>query len=97
MTVFEFPFRTGKVVIDYEKCRDCESYACVDACARFGGNLFKVEDGKPVLIPTIEETPRRCIEDLTCELYCQSHGNKGLEIVLDMFGLDEYRQKVRLG
>ena len=96
MTVFEFPFRTGKVIIDYEKCRDCESYACVNACAKFGGNLFKVEDNKPVLIPAIEETPRRCIEDLTCELYCQSDGNKGLTIVLDMFGLNEYRQKIGL-
>ena len=96
MTVFEFPFRTGKVVIDYEKCRDCESYACVNACARFGGDLLKVEDGKPALIPTIEETPRRCIEDLTCEIYCQADGNKGLKIVLDMFGLDEYRKKIGL-
>ena len=96
MAIFEFQFRTGKVIIDYEKCRGCESYACVDACARFGGSLFEVKDGKPVLIQTPEEAQRRCIEDLTCELYCQSHGNKGLEIVLDMFGLNEYRQKIRL-
>ena len=96
MAVFEFQFRTGKVIIDYEKCRSCESYACVDACARLGGNLFEVEDGKPVLIQTPGEAQRRCIEDLTYELYCQSHGNKGLEIVLDMFGLNEYRQKIRL-
>jgi len=46
---------------------------------------------------TQEEVQRRCIEDLTCELYCQARGNKGLEIFLDMFGLDEYRQKVGLG
>ena len=96
MAIFEFPFRTGKVTIDYEKCRSCESYACVDACARFGGNLFKIEDDKPVLIHNIEESGRRCIEDLTCELYCQAEGNKGLEIILDMFGLNEYRKKIGL-
>jgi len=96
MAIFEFPFRTGKVTIDYERCRSCESYACIDACARFGGNLFRVEDGKPVLIQTPEEAKRHCIEDLTCELYCQAEGNKGLEIILDMFGLNEYRQKIGL-
>ena len=96
MADLEFQFRTGKVTIDYEKCRGCESYACVDACARFGGNLFKVQDGKPVLIQNPEEAQRRCIEDLACELYCQSRGNKGLRIILDMFGLNEYRQKIGL-
>ena len=96
MTVYGFPFRTGKTVIDYEKCKDCESYACVKACSLFGTNLFRVEDGKPVLIPSQEEAGRRCSEDLSCELYCQAYGNKGLKIVLDMFGLDEYRNKIGL-
>lgn len=96
MAGLEFPFRTGKVTIDYEKCRDCESYACVEACGKFGGNLFKIEDGRPVLIQSGEESGRRCIEDLACELYCQDNGNKGLTLVLDMFGLDEYRQKIGL-
>ena len=94
--LFELPFRTGKVVIDYDKCLDCESYACVKACSLFGGNLLRVEDGRPVLIPTAEEAKRRCIEDLACELYCQTYGNKGLRIVLDMFGLDEYRERIGL-
>jgi len=96
MATLEFPFRTGKVTIDLDRCRDCESYACVDACARFGGTLFKEENGLPALIPSVEEAGRRCIEDLACELYCQSDGNKGLRITLDMFGLEEYREKVGL-
>jgi|GEM_PF-197483 len=96
MASLEFPFRTGKVTIDLEKCRGCETHACVDACARFGGSLFKVEDSVPALIPTAEEAGRRCIEDLACELYCQDNGNKGLRITLDMFGLDEYRKKIGL-
>lgn len=96
MAVYEFPFRTGKVMIDNEKCQSCESYACIKACSLFGGNLLRIQDGKPVLIPSPEEAKRRCIEDLTCELYCQAYGNKGLKIVLDMFGLDEYRHKIGL-
>jgi len=97
MAIYEFPFRTGKVTIDHEKCSSCESYACVEACARFGGDLFKIEDGKPILNMAQEEVQRRCIEDLTCELYCQAKGNKGLEIFLDMFALNEYRQKIGMG
>ena len=97
MAVYEFSFRTGKVMIDYEKCKDCENYACVKACSLFGGNLFRIQYGKPVLISSLEEVKRRCIEDLTCELYCQAYGNKGLNIFLDMFGLEEYRRKIGLG
>ncbi len=89
MVAFEFPFRTGKVIIDYEKCRSCETYVCVKACSLFGGNLFRIEDGKPALIASPEEAGRRCIEDLTCELYCQDYGNKGLKIILDSLDLDK--------
>lgn len=94
MAVYEFPFATGKVTVDYEQCRDCESYACVKACSLFGRAILRVEDGKPVLIS--EDANKRCIEDLTCELYCQAYGNRGLNIVLDTFGLEEYRHKIGL-
>jgi len=93
MADLEFNFRTGKVTIDYRKCKTCKSYACVKACSLFGTNLYRLEKGKPVLMSSPEETGRRCIEDLTCELYCHSHGNKGLTIDLDMFGLEDYRKK----
>ena len=92
MAIYEFPFTTGKVTVDYEKCKDCENYACVKACSLFGRAILRVEDGKPVLIS--EDANKRCIEDLTCELYCQAYGNKGLSIVLDTFGLEAYRQKI---
>ncbi|MCK5228740.1 MAG: hypothetical protein KAR13_00645 [Desulfobulbaceae bacterium] len=92
MTNYEFAFTTGKVTIDYGLCKDCESYACVKACSLFGRAILRIEEGRPVLIS--EDAPKRCIEDLTCELYCRSHGNKGLQITLDMFGLEEYRKKL---
>ena len=94
MAIYEFPFTTGKVTVDYEKCKDCENYACVKACSLFGRAILRVEDGKPVLIS--EDANKRCIEDLTCELYCQAYGSKGLSIVLDTFGLEAYRQKIGL-
>lgn len=94
MAIYEFPFITGKVTIDYEKCKDCENYACVKACSLFGRAILRVEDGKPVLIS--EDANKRCIEDLTCELYCKTYGNRGLNIILDMFGLEAYRHKIEL-
>jgi hypothetical protein len=94
MPGLEFSFRTGKITIDYMKCAACTTKACIDACKKFGTTLYKLEGGNPVLIYSLEETGRRCIEDLACEIYCQSQGNKGLTIRLEMFGLDEYRKKV---
>ena len=94
MAIYEFAFATGKVTIDYQKCKDCENYACVKACSLFGRSILRVEDGKPVLIS--QDANKLCIEDLCCELYCQTHGNKGLKMSLDMFGLDEYKRKIGL-
>ena len=94
MAIYEFPFATGKVTINYDKCRNCENYACVKACSLFGRAVLRVEDGKPALIN--KDANKQCIEDLGCELYCQTYGNKGLNIFLDMFGLEEYRQKIGL-
>ncbi|MDD5287525.1 MAG: ferredoxin family protein [Dehalococcoidales bacterium] len=97
MNGLEFAFRTGKISIDYEKCVRCTTHICIESCKKYGTTLYKLEKGNPVLIYSLDETQRRCIEDLSCELHCQSQGNKGLIMHLDMFGLDEYRKKVGLG
>ena len=91
MAIYEFPFATGRIEIDHERCRGCRSYACVKACSLFGRSILRLEDGLPVLVSP--EANRQCAEDLSCELYCQAYGNKGLCIILDMFGLDEYRRR----
>ncbi len=91
---YAFSFATGKVSIDYEKCKDCHSFACVKACSLFGRAILRIEDNKPVLVS--EDANKRCVEDLACEIYCQDYGNKGLKIWLDMFGLEDYRQEVGL-
>ncbi len=95
MADYEFSFTTGRVNIDHEKCRDCASFACVKACSLFGRAILRIENGKPVLIS--KDAHKRCIEDLGCELYCRDYGNNGLKITLDMFGLDEYRDKMGPG
>lgn len=95
MTIYQFPFATGKIAIDYDKCQNCENFACVKACSLFGRAILRITDGKPALIS--EDANQRCIEDLACELYCQTYGNKGLSITLDMFGLEEYRHKIGPG
>jgi hypothetical protein len=89
MAGFEFEFRTGKVIIDYDQCKNCTSYACVKADSIFGTNILSIQNGRPALVTTTEEAKRRCNECLGCEIYCQSYGNKGIKIVLDMFGLEK--------
>lgn len=94
MSMYEFAFATGKVTIDYEKCRECKSYACIKACSLFGRAILRIENGKPVL--TSKDANNRCIEDLSCDLYCKAYGNKGLVIWLNKFGLEAYREKPEL-
>ena len=89
MAVFEFSFRTGKVIIDYEKCKECDTYACVKADSLFGTGILRIQNGQPTLVSTPEEAARRCNECLGCELYCQVYGKGGCTIVLDPLGLDE--------
>jgi hypothetical protein len=90
---YRFRFRTGEVIIDYEKCRKCDTYACIKADSLFGRNVLRIHDGKPQLATSFEDAERICNECLACELYCQAYGNKGLIIKLDMFSLDEYKKK----
>lgn len=95
-TPYEFSFRTGRVLIDHEKCARCKSYACVKACSLFGRGILRIQDGLPVLTTTQEEARRLCIESLSCELYCRAYGNKGLRMILDDFGLEEFRHRTGL-
>ena len=96
MDKLEFNSRTVKISVDYAKCATCKTKNCIEACKKFGTTLFKLEGENPVLVYSEEETQRRCIEDLACEIYCQSQGKKGLVIHLEMFGLNSYRKKVGL-
>ncbi len=91
MDELKFNFQTGSIKIDYTKCKTCNSFGCVKACSLFGRNLFRIEDGKPVLVCPPEEARRLCNECLACEFYCKQFGKNALEIYLDMFGIDNSR------
>jgi len=94
--LYTFPFRTGLVTIDHNKCARCKNYACIKADSLFGTGLLRVRDGKPVLTTTSDEAKRLCSECLACEIYCEAYGNAGLRIKLDMLGLDEYRSRLKM-
>ncbi len=95
-SAISFAFRTGKITINLENCARCVDHPCINACRLYGAGLFQLTGANFGLIHDIEETGRRCIEDLACEIYCHRNGNQGLEIHLDMFGLEAYREKIGL-
>lgn len=90
--LYEFRSMTGRVLFDHKICLDCESKACIDACAP---QILKLENEKPVLAITEDEAAKgKCTECLACELECYFHGNKGCYVELPIAGLNEYRERV---
>jgi len=93
MSVLEFEVRSGGTIrIDLEKCRACETKACVKICNTTGmGAILELKDGVPALKFTLEEVKRgACTEDLGCELDCELYGNKAIVVSLPLPELDEY-------
>lgn len=93
MSVLEFEVRSGGTIrIDLDKCRACETKACVKICNSIGmGQILELKDGVPALKPTLEEVKRgACTEDLACELDCELYGKKAIVITLPLPKLDEY-------
>lgn len=88
----QFESLTGKVVIDYSICDDCDRYECVKACSLYGRGILRVQDGRPVLTISQDEAKRRCIECLACEIQCLLKANGAIKIELPIMGLDEYRR-----
>lgn len=93
MSVLEFEVRSGGTIrIDLDKCRACETKACVKICNSTGmGQILELKDGVPALKPTLEEVKRgACTEDLACELDCELYGEKAIVITLPLPELDQY-------
>ncbi len=92
--MYEFEFRTGKVSIDHNKCRQCTSFACVKACSLYGRGILRVQNKKPVLSPDPEDVKKGlCIEDLSCEYECSFRGRKALKITLPIQRLEKGRSR----
>jgi len=92
--MYAFEFRTGRVSIDSAKCAGCPTFACVKACSLYGSGILRVEGGRPALSIPLEETRRRCLECLACEVGCWLQGRQAVTISLPMAGLEEYRRGV---
>lgn len=89
--VLEFNLMTGKIAIDLDKCRVCESKACVPSCTF---KIFKI-DGHAIALNMDREkiTKGGCTECLACELECELKGKGGLKIDLPMPEFDKYMEK----
>lgn len=93
MRALEFEVRSGGTIrIDLEKCKSCETKACVKMCNATGmGQILELKDGVPALKHSLEEVKRgACTEDLGCELDCELYGNKAIVINLPVPKLDDY-------
>ena len=92
--LYAFRFRTGRVLVDYDKCADCRNYACIKADSLFGTSVMRIRDRRPVLAVGEDDAHRICNECLTCEIYCQLYGNNGLRIELGSFRVDIRNQTI---
>jgi hypothetical protein len=83
MHPYTFRFRTGEIIIDYEKCATCDNYACIKADSLFGTGVLRICNRRPTLATSLDDAQRICNECLACELYCKFYGKGGLQIELD--------------
>jgi ferredoxin len=88
----EFQEQTIKVVVDENKCKTCESKACIAACKTYARGMLVLKDG---VYPVVEGDPKRLgTECLACEYECWLRGNGAITIEAPVPQLEEYRQKL---
>ena len=87
-----FEEKTIKVIIDEEKCLNCTTHACIDACKKYARGILVLKDGKPGLGGDLEFGKKRGTECLACEYECWFRGNSAITIEAPILGLDEYRK-----
>ncbi len=86
-----FETLTGRIFIDHQKCPNCQTKGCVEACSP---GILKIEEGKAVLsIPLVEAKKGKCTECLACEIYCKFHEQDAVFIYLPIPGLKDYRAR----
>ena len=93
----EFEERTIKIIIDTDKCSDCTSKACIDACKVYSRGILQLVDGKPsVSHLSADELKRKGTECLACEYECWQRGNNAIRIDVPIKGLSDYLKKRNL-
>jgi succinyl-CoA synthetase beta subunit len=89
---YSFETMTGRIFLDHQKCENCRTKGCIEACR---AQILKLEEGKPVLsIPLVEAKKGKCTECLACEIFCKFHEQDAVTIYLPIPGLKEYRDKL---
>jgi succinyl-CoA synthetase beta subunit len=87
---YSFDTFTGRIHIDHQKCTDCLTKGCVEACQL---DVLKLENGHPVLSISPEDAKKgKCTECLACEIYCHFNEQDAIIIHLPIPGLKEYRE-----
>lgn len=91
--ILEFEIMTGRIVIDLERCEECETKACIEACS---SNIFRRE-GHRVALNMARDLIKKggCTETMACELECQLRGRGGLRVILPMPEYDRFIEEVR--
>ena len=94
--MIEFETRTGKIVIDEQKCQKCTTFACVQACSLYNGALYRInfKEHKPDLAHNKDDMKRRCTECLACEQECLIKGQDAIIISLPMPELDKFKMGI---
>lgn len=89
---YVFSTMTGSVIINDQRCAECPTHPCLEACSP---QILGLVEGKIRLTISTEEAQKgKCTECLACEIACRFHGKQGLFLWLPIPGLKEYRQKL---
>jgi hypothetical protein len=89
--MYSFDTRTGCIHIEHDRCQECTSKSCVEACKKYGAGVLAVEQGKALLNVPPQEAKRRDPECLACEVACWLHGKQAIHISLPIAGLEPLR------
>jgi hypothetical protein len=76
----------GSIAIDYNKCKKCDTHACVKHCqSSHLTHVLVIKQGLPVLARPDEDTGQGwCTECCACELNCSLYGKKAISIDLPL-------------
>lgn len=89
-----FSERSLTVHVDLPRCAECDSKACIAACAQYDRGVLQLKDGAPSVAHLEEsELRRRATECLACELACQLRGLGALTIEVPIEGFDAFRRE----
>ncbi|KLU62170.1 hypothetical protein CEB3_c15340 [Peptococcaceae bacterium CEB3] len=93
--MLEFAEKSLKVRIDTDKCDECETKACADACKKYARGLLGLDDRGRASVAhrTKEEVIRLGTECLACEFACKFYGRDAIRIDVPVEGLEEYLRK----